>query len=109
VNSFLRTDEALDFFNKICRGNFEGVEHAFGLLRQFHRLKRLFLPDLRGRGKMRRPEIFFTRIGVRSGVFRRSMRRQSGRHVFGAFDFMRVMFSKTRSMPPCSLTTSARA
>ena len=92
VSFLLRPDEPLNLLHEIGRGEFDGVQNAFGLFRHGYRCKGLFLHH-RSRGlELWLAEFFFVRAGFRRFVFRRSLRRQAGGDVFGALDFVRVPF-----------------
>jgi len=94
VSFLLRPDEPLNLLHEGVRGEFDGVQNAFGLFRHGHRHEGFFLLH-GGRGSaLCLAEFFFVRAGIRRFVFRRSLRRQAGGDVFGALDFVRVPFLK---------------
>jgi hypothetical protein len=109
VDFVFRADEPLDLFDEVGGGLFDGVQHALGLVPEGHRLEFLFLLHLFGGVEDAARKSFFsarpaasTRSGAPAGG--RPAATFSARSISCAW-----RFSNTRSLPPCSLTTSARA
>ena len=94
VSFLLRPDEPLNLLHEGGRGEFDGVQNAFGLFRHGHRREGFFLLHPGRSCGLGLAEIFFVRAGIRRWGFRRSLGRQAGGDVFGALDFVRVPFFK---------------
>ena len=110
VDFLFRADEPLDFFDQCRRDIFDGIQNAFGLLVEFPPAEILFPPALaREFPNVARGNPFCRESSRASAAFP-GLRAANRRRCFPRARFRTLWrFSKRRSSPPCSATTSARA